>query len=166
MKHLICIKVLENQLKKIFEKFSQADNSTTRDFGGKGLGLNISKSLIEYMGGEMWVESQKGKGSSFNFKITFRVVKGQSVSENDSYSSFEGNKVLVVDDHETNLLILRKTLHAWGIEVKTAQSGQQALAFLQKSKGNIDLIILDHQMPKMDGFELSRRLKKMVKYKI
>ncbi|MFQ5864000.1 MAG: response regulator [bacterium] len=153
------IGISQENLKKIFEKFSQEDSSTTRKFGGTGLGLNITKSLIELMGGEMWVESQQGQGSTFHFKLTLPIGEGKSEVLDYSYPDFKKITILVVDDNETNRFILRKTLMAWGFKVVEAQSGPQALAILKKSEGAINLIILDQKMPDMDGLELAKKIK-------
>ncbi len=161
------IGISQNNLNKIFEKFSQADTSTTRKFGGTGLGLNISKSLIELMGGEMWVESEEGKGSTFQFKLKLPVGKSKSENFDYAYPYPDFNKVtiLVVDDNKTNRFILRKTLGAWGFKVKEAAGGQQALALLKETNEPIDLIVLDQQMPEMGGLELAGRIRKDPRYK-
>lgn len=137
-------------LKKIFEKFSQADTSTTREFGGTGLGLNISKSLIDLMGDKLCVDSKKGDGSTFHFQLELPVGEKEFVTDY-SYPNFKEVTILVVDDNETNRFILRKTLSAWGFNVQEAQSGPQALSMLKTASVPIDLIFLDHQMPE-DGW--------------
>ncbi len=154
------IGISPQNLKKIFEKFAQADSSTTRKFGGSGLGLNISKSLIELMGGEMWVESQKRHGSTFQFKLNLPIGKGCTPDFDYAYPEFNEITILVVDDNETNRFILRKTLTAWGFQVKEAQSGQQALSILNDTSTQIKLVILDQLMPNMAGPELALKIKK------
>ncbi len=153
------IGISQENLTKIFEKFAQADSSTTRQFGGTGLGLSISRSLIALMGGKLWVESKEGAGSTFQFKLVLPAGEGKPDDVDYSYPDFKEIAVLVVDDYETNRFILKKTLAAWGIEVMEAQSGPQALSILQDCKRRIDLVILDHQMPEMDGAELATRIR-------
>jgi len=152
----------ENQ-KKIFEKFSQVDSSTTRRFGGTGLGLSISKSLVELMGGRMWIESEEGKGATFHISLALRFEKREEDREKGiefSYPDFKEVSVLIVDDNKTNIVILEKTLSAWGFNVIKASSGIEALEYIKGGDNRIDLVILDHQMPVMDGVELARAIKR------
>ncbi len=153
------IGISKQNLEKIFEKFSQEDSSTTRKFGGTGLGLNISKSLIELMGGKMSVESRPGQGSTFQFKLNLPIGKEQPDNIDYSYPDFNETTILIVDDNDTNRLILTKTLIPWGFQVIEAENGRQALAILQNPKPSINLIILDQNMPEMAGFELAQKIK-------
>ena len=153
------IGISPENIKKIFEKFSQADTSTTRKFGGTGLGLNISKSLVEMMGGELWVESQEGKGSEFQFKIRLPIGQRTDDDFQQSYPDFKTTHVIVVDDNETNRFILRKMLENWEFQVTEAQSGSQALSILKNSKNPISLALLDQKMPEMDGLELAQKIR-------
>ncbi|MCH7754284.1 response regulator [candidate division KSB1 bacterium] len=153
------IGISPENIKKIFEKFSQADTSTTRKFGGTGLGLNISKSLVEMMGGELWVESQEGKGSKFQFKIRLPIGQRTDDDFQQSYPDFKTTHVIVVDDNETNRFILRKMLENWEFQVTEAQSGSQALSILKNSKNPISLALLDQKMPEMDGLELAQKIR-------
>ncbi len=160
------IGIAKENHQRIFEKFTQVDNSTTRKFGGTGLGLNISKSLIELMGGTIWVESKEEEGSTFHFKVTLSNGDDKSEEEDNSRRlDFNKINVLVVDDNETNRVIIIKTLKAWGFRVKEAESGSQALELLHNGQGPVDLIILDHQMPEMDGVEFARKLRGISKFK-
>jgi PAS domain S-box-containing protein len=152
----------ENQ-KRIFEKFSQVDSSTTRRFGGTGLGLSISKSLVELMGGRMWIESEEGKGATFHINLALRFEKREEDREKGiefSYPDFKEVSVLIVDDNKTNIVILEKTLSAWGFNVIKASSGIEALEYIRGGGNRVDLVILDHQMPGMDGVELARAIKR------
>ncbi len=152
----------ENQ-KKIFEKFSQVDSSTTRRFGGTGLGLSISKSLVELMGGRMWIESEEGKGATFHISLALRFEKREEDREKGiefSYPDFKEVSVLIVDDNKTNIVILEKTLSAWGFNVIKASSGIEALEYIRGRDNRVDLVILDHQMPAMDGVELARAIRR------
>ncbi len=149
------------QQTKIFEKFSQADSSTTRKFGGTGLGLNISKSLIEIMGGRMWLESKQGTGSTFQFSLELSIANGKTVSSiKYTYPDFKDVSVLIVDDNRTNRFILNKTLSNWEFVIHEAASGAEALSLLKSFGRNINLIILDHQMPEMDGVAVARAIRK------
>jgi PAS domain S-box-containing protein len=153
------IGIPKDQIEKIFDKFSQADSSTTRRFGGTGLGLSISRALVELMGGHMWLVSEVDKGSSFHF-----ILAGKPATEEEkvdfSYPDLKQVSILLVDDNKTNLFILKTSLSAWGCHVKEAESGEQALEFLRgKSSQDIQLVILDHQMPHMGGIEVARAIR-------
>lgn len=153
------IGISSENITKIFEKFSQEDTSTTRKFGGTGLGLNISTSLIEMMAGELKVESEEGKGSTFHFKLRLPVGQNKTDGLEKIYSEFKNLNVLVVDDNQTNRFILRKYLEKWGFQVTEAQTSQQALAILAAANPPITLAILDQTMPEMDGLNLARRIR-------
>ncbi|MFQ5605787.1 MAG: response regulator, partial [bacterium] len=159
------IGISKKNLAKIFEKFEQADSSTTRKFGGTGLGLNISKALIEMMGGKLWVESEEGKGSTFHFTLNLKVSHSTAGEQEFIYSDSEDTTILVVDDNETNRFILRKTLESWRFQVQEAHNGEQALSILNSEIAPpIKLIILDQQMPEMDGIALARKIRSQAKY--
>ena len=153
---------LEKQ-KLIFEAFSQADNSTTRRFGGTGLGLTISVRLVEAMGGKIWVESAGGKGSSFHFTIRAGIPKESPVAEADSPpGSLAGIPVLVVDDNITNRRILTEMFSSWQMEPAEAASAEEALIHLSRASERgrrFGLVVTDVHMPEMDGFDLVERIK-------
>jgi two-component system, sensor histidine kinase and response regulator len=146
----------------IFEPFTQADGSTTRKHGGTGLGLAIASHLTQLMGGELWVESVVGQGSIFHFTARFLV---QSPALTTSLSLEKGNlsgvPVLVVDDNATNRRILHDMLSHWGMLPSVVESGQEALDFLDHAEGagqRFPLVLLDAQMPNMDGFSVAERI--------
>ncbi|ALA57553.1 response regulator [Nitrospira moscoviensis] len=146
----------------IFESFTQAHASTSRQYGGTGLGLAISKHLAERMNGRIWVESTVGQGSTFHCTVTLGVQTRPGQPKPASPINLTGVRTLVVDDHPTNLLILRETLAAWGAVVTEADSGEAALAELQRAGGSerpYELLLLDARMPGMNGFEVVEAVK-------
>lgn len=143
----------------LFQAFTQVDSSTTRKYGGTGLGLVIAKRLTELMSGEIYVESQPGKGSSFHFSISTKACT-QSV-RNYVYThvaGLENKRVLIVDDNDTNLKILKDQLENWKFVAIVAHSPEEAISILEKQK--FELVISDMQMPVMDGAELAVHIKK------
>ena len=146
---------------KIFEHFSQADGTTTREFGGTGLGLAISRRLIELMGGRIGVDSEVGKGSRFHIELRLPRAASPADAPESATTRLEGARVLVVDDNLTNLDILRLQLGGWGMQVHCAESGAQALEALHEAAGlgqPFDLAILDMHMPGMDGLQLAQAI--------
>ncbi len=149
------IGITHTQQKKIFEKFSQEDSSTTRQYGGTGLGLTISKSIVELMDGRIWLESEKGKGSNFLFEIDFPFNASEENVTEFAYPDFKNISVLVVDDNKTNRFILNNVLKSWGFNVSEVSSGEDALEYLKNAENKVDLVVLDHQMPGMDGVQVA-----------
>jgi two-component system, sensor histidine kinase and response regulator len=146
----------------VFRAFSQADSSSTRTFGGTGLGLTISSQLVEMMGGRIWLESEEGRGSTFHFTVRLGVAPARPEAPPGDNGFLEGLPVLVVDDNDTNRSILDKMLSNRGIRTTLADSGPAALEALQHAAdcGNaFKLIVLDAHMPGMDGFALTERIK-------
>ncbi len=146
---------VENQ-KKLFRPFEQGDSSTTKKFGGTGLGLMISKQLVELMGGEIWVESEEGVGTAFSFKLPFQYSK-----DNREYGSsiFKNRDILVADDSHIDREYLENILSSWGAKTYMASDGEEAIQLLKREK--FDYVLLDWQMPKLDGVEVLKRLKQL-----
>ena len=149
--------------RRLFQPFSQADDSTTRKYGGTGLGLAISKQLVELMGGTIGVESAEGQGSAFWF--TVRLLKGRDVTPPVplSLKDLHGIHVLAVDDNATNRKLLDQQLSVHGLLVETSAGGEDAIARVHASQQvgfAYELAIVDMMMPGMDGLELGRRLKR------
>ena len=152
------IGIAEDSMSRVFAAFEQADNSTTRRYGGTGLGLTISKRLIELLGGTMWVNSTLGAGSIFSFTVPCTAGEGcLNEQETDVSVNLDGLRALVVDDNPVNRRILSEILSRWKIQSTEAESGSAALAILERAasqRQSFDLILVDGHMPGMDGFDL------------
>ncbi len=140
--------------RRLFQKFTQADSSTTRRYGGTGLGLAISRRLVELMGGEIGVESAQGQGSRFWFKISL----GRRAEAPAPPLELPSLRVLVVDDNAMNRGVLYHQLVRRGLVVDAADDGPAALARIAAQSSPYDVVLLDHQMPGMDGIELAGRI--------
>ncbi|MBI5054118.1 MAG: PAS domain S-box protein [Chloroflexi bacterium] len=145
----------------VFERFTQADGSTTRKFGGTGLGLTISKQLVEMMGGQIWLTSEDGKGSTFWFTVLFEKQSEVDAPQPVAPTvDLRNAHVLVVDDNATNRLVLSKMLTNFGCRVATATDGKNAMAVLEVSASDpFSLVLLDMQMPEMDGEHTTQAIK-------
>jgi PAS domain S-box-containing protein len=157
------IGISKEKLGKIFESFTQADNSTTRKFGGTGLGLTISRSLAELMSGNLTVKSDPGRGSAFTLHIPLEVTNVQPQISTEYRPPLR--KVLVIDDNATNRNLMEEILGYFNIECEVASGSKEAfmkLQRIQKNKEPLDLIIMDHHMPEMDGLTLSRQIRKKI----
>jgi CheY-like chemotaxis protein/HPt (histidine-containing phosphotransfer) domain-containing protein len=154
----------EEQIGKLFQSFSQADDSTTRKYGGTGLGLSICKLLVEIMGGEIWVESEPGKGSSFIFAVRFGIQVKREKKILKPSASIKGMSVLVVDDSAASREILKRALESFTFKVTTVASGEDALAELKRNSNDkgaqpYKLILMDWKMPGMNGIETAKKIK-------
>ncbi len=153
------IGISETTIERLFQPFSQADASITRKFGGSGLGLVISKQLVELLGGSIEVSSQLGQGSTFSF--TIRCGKGQTYNWNQDSHHLKDTRVLVVDDQETSCVILRNILESWQFQVTTALSAEEALHRIHQAEqagAPFNLLLLDWQMEGMSGLDLAQEL--------
>ena len=156
------IGIPEAKQKVIFEAFSQADGSTTRKFGGTGLGLTISARLAEAMGGKIWVESEPDKGSCFHFTVTFDVAVDDRPAPITEEILLKDLQALIVDDNLTNCRILRELLYRWGMKPTSVVSGAEAYQYLLQAadrKAPYSLVLTDLHMPDMDGFGLAASIK-------
>lgn len=161
------IGIPEDKKESVFKKFTQADVSTARKYGGTGLGLSITRHLITLMGGRVALESTEGKGTCFTVSVTLKIASAQNenveaaqenaIKERSAQESRKA-RIMIVDDHPINLLFLRNLLASLGFSnLAEARSGAEALALFEKS--SFDLILMDCQMPDMDGYAAARRIR-------
>ena len=152
------IGITSEQQKVIFQPFAQADTSTTRRYGGTGLGLTISQRLVRLMGGTIAMESDAGKGSIFRF--TLRVEAGSTQHARAAEpAELKGVAVLIIDDNATNRRILSDTLTRWGMRPMVAATAAAGLKLFESAEAAIPLVVSDVHMPEMDGFELASKVK-------
>jgi len=179
------IGMTDEQLQHIFKTYSQADTSTTRKYGGSGLGLSICRNLTELMGGTISAESTIGVGSAFSFTVVFTCLspdapeaiklhakvntedradnESVTIGNSDRPSKLTGKRILIVDDNQVNLMVAAKILDKKGLVVKTAMEGEQSLKMLQKE--SFDAVLMDIQMPVMDGYEATKRIRANPEFK-
>ncbi len=165
----------QKQQEKLFQPFTQADNSTTRQYGGSGLGLIISKKIVEMMGGIIWFESKKGVGSTFSFAILLlKQQESASLQEKEkgdnrktdvgrAVSKLKDASILLVEDTPINQEFVKELLQGAGIRTLVAENGKAALKILGSNE--VDGILMDCQMPVMDGYEATRRIRNQQKFK-
>jgi two-component system, sensor histidine kinase and response regulator len=155
------IGILPEAQEKLFQAFSQVDGSSTRKYGGTGLGLALAKQMAALMEGEMGVHSQPGKGSTFWFTAELEKQAGNARNPHRSHHNLVGARVLAIDDNVTNRRILRHQLDAWKMQVETAGDGEEALGVLKaaaEAGRPYHAALLDVQMPEMDGWTLARAI--------
>jgi PAS domain S-box-containing protein len=151
-----------DKIQTIFESFTQVDSSTTRKYGGTGLGLSISRRIVELMGSHMEVTSTEGRGSTFSFVVHMAAVPGLTAPPEPSLLALQGCRMLVVDDNDTNRMIIREFLVRAGVILSEAQDGPTALAALDQAQNRgepFQLAILDFHMPGMNGLELAQAIR-------
>jgi len=153
------IGIAPEEMGKLFKTFSQVDGSSTRRHGGTGLGLVISKQLVEMMGGKMWVESEKNQGSTFGFTLPFKVGNSVEIKKPQRHIATPAAvmKILLVEDDAVNRMVLQRLVQEIGHQVETAANGVKALELWQQKK--YDAILMDIQMPEMDGVETTKRIR-------
>ncbi|AZQ65333.1 PAS domain-containing sensor histidine kinase [Flammeovirga pectinis] len=159
------IGLTQDQKSNLFQEFNQADTSTTRRYGGTGLGLAICRKLVSLMGGEIGVDSEYGKGSTFWFSIKVGTISENSIVANQPYKikSLIGSRVLVVDDNNESCMILEKYLDNFGCKIDITNSGEEALNLIDGNNKTYDFILMDWRMPGMDGVETTKRIRQLSK---
>ncbi|MEO0413511.1 MAG: response regulator [Verrucomicrobiota bacterium] len=157
------IGIPEDHLAKIFDKFTQVDSSTTRIFGGTGLGLSITKRIVEAMGGSIVVESELGKGTTFHVDLDLPIDENAPISRTPI--DFKGQHVLIVDDNATNLAVIGAQCQYMGMHVSSYACSLKAKSALLSSQPRFDIILMDMQMPHLDGMDLIAELRQLATYR-
>ncbi|WP_250655302.1 PAS domain-containing hybrid sensor histidine kinase/response regulator [Alkalimarinus coralli] len=166
------IGIAQDKLGYIFEQFSQADSTITRHYGGSGLGLSITKGLLEAFGADIEVESEEGKGTTFSFTLTMKkVLDGAPSSASKGYldnrhnpdlnEELAGLSILVAEDNPVNVMVIRKWLTKWRVELDIVKNGEEAVQRVREK--TYDLVLMDIQMPVMDGFQATLAIRSLMK---
>lgn len=159
------IGIPEVKHREIFRSFTQADIDTTRKYGGTGLGLTISKRLINMFNSELMLKSQEGKGSEFFFTVVLRINQESKLyieeDPNRKLTSLEGVRILIAEDNKVNMSVAKRFMNKWGIQVDEAVNGKEAVERFKK--GNYDLMLIDLEMPEMDGPTALREIRRFNK---
>lgn len=157
------IGMTEDQRKKLFQAFTQADSSTSRKYGGTGLGLTISKRLLDMMQSEILVQSEFGKGSEFSFTIRFAIAPQEYQTDATGIDDLQGLRALIVDDNSTARMVMEHQLHGFGLETETVNSGLASITEIRRAvaagEPPYDLLIMDWNMPEMDGCEAVAKIR-------
>ena len=158
------IGISKEKQETIFEKYRQAESDTSRLYGGTGLGLNISKEIIELFGAELKLESEAGMGSNFYFEIDFpigetKIDSPTSVISQANENQLAGMKILLAEDNKVNQIVAKRILTNWGVDLSIAPNGRKAVEMATAT--DYDVILMDIQMPIMDGFEATDNIKKL-----
>ncbi|HEU4470123.1 MAG TPA: response regulator [Flavisolibacter sp.] len=151
------IGIAKDKLSQVFRQFSQAHSGIAKKFGGTGLGLSISQKLVQLQGSEIKLSSTLGKGSCFSFSLGFGIGKEEDSKHANAEADLAGLRILVVDDHKMNRMLLRKMLASWKVEVEEAENGLAAIQLLAEKP--FDLVLMDLQMPEMDGQTATSKLR-------
>ncbi len=162
------IGIPEDKYETVFEEFKQTSSSTTREYGGTGLGLPIVKKLLEAMGTEIKLESEVGKGSEFSFDVNFLIGDKRKVKKDEKPVEFDdslkGAKVLLVEDNKINVMVARKFLNEWQCDTDNAENGKIAIEMLEER--HYDVVLMDLQMPVMDGYTASIEIRNHKNFRI
>jgi two-component system sensor histidine kinase/response regulator len=147
----------------LFDIFTQADGSTTRKYGGTGLGLTICKKIVSLMGGEIWIESQPGKGSSFWFSVPFQVAEDEPEERLVVPEAIQNSRVLIVDDNRTTLYVIKRLVESFGCRTVLASSGKEAITLYAESLYDdpVELVVMDIGLPGIDGISAVVRIREL-----
>ncbi len=157
----------QDKLKLIFERFRQAEESSTKEYGGAGLGLTISRKLVELLGGKIWVESEPNKGSTFLFTLPFVTIKGATKTKPfDNLSDkhdWSDKIILVAEDEKSNFELVKAILLKTKVSINWVKNGKEAVDFCMQNE-RIDLVLMDVRMPEMNGYEATKKIKSIKPY--
>jgi len=160
--------IAADKLEKIFEEFTQESSNIFNTYGGTGLGLTISKKLVELLGGQLNVTSEQGKGTTFFFTIPFKITKKKKKSERISTANpikdWSNVRILIAEDNLINQLVITETLSSWNAQYKTVENGLEAIEALKEDK--FDIVLMDMQMPVMDGIDASKEIRQTLQFNI